>query len=236
MRANHPLDRPALGALTTRQAHLAIKDGPAIRFDPAYALFAAVREPSPDWSALARLARATGPLALFEAAAPEPPGFEQIDHIPCLQMTCDALTAAGREVEFEDLTDADGPEMLALATLTRPGPFLEKTHLLGPFVGVRREGRLVAMAGERLNVDGHGEVSGVCTHPDYRGQGLAGALTRIVTTRILQRGDAAFLHARAAHVETVAFYETLGFRPRARIDYRVLAAIAQARPRGPVGR
>ena len=113
---------------------------------------------------------------------------------------------------------------MALATLTRPGPFLDKTHLLGPFVGVRREGRLVAMAGERLSLDGHGEVSGVCTHPDFRGQGLAGALMRIVTSRILQRGETAFLHARAAHVETIAFYETLGFRGRALIDYRVLAA------------
>ena len=225
MRATHPLDRPALSALATRQTHLAVTDGPALRFDPAYALFAAVTGDIPDWAALQRLARATGPLALFEANAPEPPGFEPIDHVPCLQMTCDALTAGGRAVEVEALTDADGPEMLALATLTRPGPFLEKTHLLGPFVGVRHEGRLVAMAGERLSLPGHGEVSGVCTHPDWRGQGLAGALMRIVTSRILERGDTAFLHARAAHVETTAFYETLGFRPRALIDYRVLAAV-----------
>lgn len=225
MQANHPLDRPALSALTTRQAHLAVVDGPAIRFDPAWALFAAVRGGEPDWSTLQRLARATGPIALFEADAPEPPGFELIDHIPCLQMICNALIPGGREVGFEDLTDADGPEMLALATLTRPGPFLEKTHLLGPFVGVRREGRLVAMAGERLSLDGHGEVSGVCTHPDWRGQGLAGALMRVVTTRILQRGETAFLHARAAHVDTIAFYETLGFGGRTLIDYRVLSAI-----------
>jgi ribosomal protein S18 acetylase RimI-like enzyme len=224
MQANHPLDRPALSALMTRQAHLAISDGPALRFDPAHALFAAVRGEPADWTALSRLARATGHVALFEAAAPEPPGFAPIDHIPCLQMTCDALTPDRRSVDFEDLTDADGPEMLALATLTRPGPFLEKTHRLGPFVGVRREGRLVAMAGERLNIDGYGEVSGVCTHPDWRGEGFAGALMRIVTTRILERGDSAFLHARAAHAETIAFYETLGFRSRARIDYRVLAA------------
>ncbi|MDY6923914.1 MAG: GNAT family N-acetyltransferase [Pseudomonadota bacterium] len=224
MSLDHPLDRPAQSALKTRQAHLAVADGPAVRFDPAWALFAAVPGDQPDWSALQRLARATGPLALFEANAPEPPGFEPIDHIPCLQMTCEALTPGGRAAEVEELTDADGPEMLALATLTRPGPFLEKTHMLGPFVGVRHEGRLVAMAGERLSLDGHGEVSGVCTHPDFRGQGLAGALMRIVTARILGRGETAFLHARAAHVETIAFYETLGFRPRTRIDYRVLAA------------
>ncbi|MBA4803674.1 MAG: GNAT family N-acetyltransferase [Brevundimonas sp.] len=224
MHATHPLDRPALSALTTRQARLALADGPAVRFDPAYALFAAVQGETPDWGALRRLARATGPVALFEAAAPEPPGLAPVDHIPCLQMVCDGLAAGGCEVAFEDLTDADGAEMLALATLTRPGPFLEKTHRLGAFVGVRREGRLVAMAGERLSLPGHTEVSGVCTHPDFRGQGLAGALMRIVTARILGRGDIAFLHARAAHAETIAFYETLGFRPRARIDYRVLAA------------
>ena len=124
------------------------------------------------------------------------------------------MTAGCRRIEFETLTDADGPEMLALATLTQPGPFFSRTHLLGPFIGIRREGVLVAMAGERMTLDGFSEVSGVCTHPDYRGHGYAGALMRAVGRRILDRGDTVFLHARIGHTDTIAFYETLGFRPR----------------------
>lgn len=218
----HPLDHAVWNALTSRQAHLAVKEGPALRFDPAYARFAAVQAGEAAVR-LVPLAARTGPLALFEADPVCPPGLKVIDRIDCVQMTCEALTPGGRDVAFEPLGDADGPEMLALAQLTQPGPFLEKTHLLGPFIGVRREGRLIAMAGVRLDLDGFTEVSGVCTHPDHRGQGLAGVLMRAVVQTILARGDTAFLHARAGHDATIAFYETLGFRARARPSYLVMA-------------
>jgi predicted GNAT family acetyltransferase len=104
--------------------------------------------------------------------------------------------------------------MLALATLTRPGPFFERTHELGEFIGVREGGRLIAMAGERMKPDGFTEVSGVCTHPDFRGQGHAAALTRIVASRIRERGETPFLHAYASNAPAIALYERLGYRLR----------------------
>lgn len=221
MSLNHPLDRAVWNALSSRQAALSIRDGGVVRFDPAYATFAAAApEATPkDWTALART---TGPVALFEVDPVIPQGLAEVNRIDCLQMTATALSADSRSIEFEPLTDADGPEMLALATLTQPGPFFAKTHLLGPFIGIRREGRLVAMAGERLSLDGFGEVSGVCTHPDHRGHGYAGALMRAVGQRILDRGDTVFLHARIGHAATIAFYETLGFQPRITPSYVVM--------------
>lgn len=221
MSAGHPLDKAVRNALTGRQAGLSVRSGDVVRFDPAYALFAAAgpETTDDDWVALAR---ATGPLALFETDPVVPAGLRETDRIDCLQMVATEITPGGREVAWEVLTDADGPEMLALATLTKPGPFYAKTHQLGPFIGVRHEGGLVAMAGERLSLDGFGEVSGVCTHPDWRGHGYAGALMRVVARRILARGDAAFLHARIGHADTIAFYETLGFRPRATPSYSVM--------------
>lgn len=225
MSASHPLDRAVWNALNSRQAPLSIHEGGVVRFDPAYATFAAAGPDArpQDWSALAR---ATGPLALFETDPVIPEGLAEVARIDCLQMTATALSAGGREVAFEALTDADGPEMLALATLTQPGPFFSKTHLLGPFIGIRREGVLVAMAGERLSLDGFSEVSGVCTHPDHRGHGYAGALMRAVGQRILDRGDTVFLHARIGHADTIAFYETLGFQPRITPSYVVMDAVS----------
>ncbi|HWW12370.1 MAG TPA: GNAT family N-acetyltransferase [Brevundimonas sp.] len=221
MALNHPLDRAVWNALNSRQAPLSIREGGVVRFDPAYALFAAAdpEAATADWSSLAH---ATGRLALFEADAVVPPGLVEVDRIDCLQMTATAMSAGGRSVEFEPLADADGPEMLALASLTQPGPFFSRTHLLGPFIGIRHEGTLVAMAGERLSLDGFSEVSGVCTHPDHRGHGYAGALMRAVGQRILDRGDTVFLHARIGHAATIAFYETLGFRPRIKPSYVVM--------------
>ena len=221
MSLDHPLDRAVWNALTSRQAPLAIRRGGVTRFDPDYALFAAAGPDATasDWVALAR---ETGRVALFEADAVVPQGLVEVDRIDCLQMTATAMSAGGREVAFEALTDADGPEMLALAALTQPGPFFSRTHLLGPFIGIRHEGALVAMAGERLSLDGFSEVSGVCTHPDHRGHGYASALMRVVTQRILERGEQAFLHAYAANTATIALYETLGFSVRASVRYTVL--------------
>ena len=141
-------------------------------------------------------------------------------------MTATALTPAGPAAQMDDvieeLGEADAPAMLALATLTRPGPFRSRTRELGPFVGIKQDGELVAMAGRRLRVDGFTELSGVCTHPNYRGKGYAAALSRVVVSEILATGEAAFLHAFADHETTIAFYRGLGFQTRARMIYTSL--------------
>ena len=113
-------------------------------------------------------------------------------------------------------------DMLELATLTRPGPFLPRTHELGSFVGIRSSGKLVAMAGERLKVPGFTEISGVCTDPDFRGRGYAGILSRIVATRISERGETPFLHAWASNAAAIRLYEELGFRHRQMMSVTVL--------------
>lgn len=220
----HPLDRPVWSALTGRQATLAAGDGRALRFDPAYALFAAAADASPEsLAALGGLNTSANGLGMIEAVDPPlPPGAVVRSKAAGVQMVAAALTGRGRPVAFEPLGEADAPEMLALATLTVPGPFFERTHQLGDFVGVKVDGRLVAMAGERMKPDGFTEVSGVCTHPDHRGRGYAGALMRVVTQRILERGEQAFLHAYAANIGAIALYETLGFRVRTPVTYTVL--------------
>lgn len=222
---NHPLDRPIWSSLTSRQADLALGDArTALRFDPAYALFVAAADASPEsLRAMAALNVSPHGMGTVEAGqAPLPPGVPVLSSSPIAQMTASALTAGGREVAFEPLGEADAADMLALATLTVPGPFFEKTHRLGDFIGVKQGGRLIAMAGERMRPAGFTEVSGVCTHPDFRGQGLAGALTRSVTQRIFERGEQAFLHVYAGHAATIALYETLGFSVRSAVTYTVL--------------
>jgi predicted GNAT family acetyltransferase len=120
------------------------------------------------------------------------------------------------------LGDADASEMLALAQLTEPGPFLSRTHTMGRFVGVRINGCLAAMAGERLRFAGFTEVSGVCTHPDFRGKGLARRLSSVVANAIQQRGDRPFLHAWASNQAAIALYESLGFELRTAVQIAVL--------------
>jgi predicted GNAT family acetyltransferase len=120
------------------------------------------------------------------------------------------------------LGDADATEMLELATLTEPGPFLPRTHHMGRFWGVRIDGRLAAMAGERMRFPGYTEVSGVCTHPDFRGRGLARSLSAHVAQRILERNETPFLHAWSTNDAAIALYRSLGFRIRSQVNVVVL--------------
>jgi predicted GNAT family acetyltransferase len=226
MQAHHPLDRPVWSALTTRQAHLALGDGGAVRFAPDYGLFAAAADASPgSLASLAALVPADGQIALVEADAPPPvPGASIVSRSVIWQMTADRLTPAGPpDFEIAPLAEDDAPQMLALATLTRPGPFFARTHQLGDFVGVKQGDRVVAMAGERMKPTGFTEVSGVCTHPDHRGRGYAGALMRIVAGRILARGESAFLHSYAHNTGAIALYRSLGFELRRELGMTVLA-------------
>jgi hypothetical protein len=220
----HPLDRPVWSALTSRQARLGLGGDLARRFAPEYGPFGAAAEPSPEgWAAL--LALVGEGLAIVEAEpAPLPQGVAALQEAELVQMAMAKLAdGAASEFEIVPLTDADAPEMRALAELTRPGPFSSRTHQLGDFVGVKQSGCLIAMAGERMKPDGFTEVSGVCTHPDWRGRGYAAALIRVVAGRILDRGETPFLHSYATNTGAIALYEALGFRLRSRMSMRVLA-------------
>src|SRR5690606_24807739 len=116
--------------------------------------------------------------------------------------------------EAVELGRGDVPEMLDLVARAKPGPFLPRTYELGRYVGVRRDGRLVAMAGERLRPPGWTEISAVATDERYRGQGLASRLVLDVVHHVHERGDRALLHAAAGNTGAIRLYEGLGFRVR----------------------
>lgn len=122
------------------------------------------------------------------------------------------------------LTRADVPEMLALVERTKPGPFLPRTIELGTYLGIRRDGELVAMAGERMKPPGWTEVSAVCTDERFRGQGLGGRLVLAVVANIQARGDRAFLHTGRQNVTAIRLYESLGFRLRRAAEFGAVQA------------
>lgn len=118
--------------------------------------------------------------------------------------------------EAVTLSSRDVPEMLDLVERTKPGPFLPRTIELGTYLGIRRDGQLIAMAGERLHPPGWTEISAVCTDANYRGEGLATRLVLAVAHNIVGRGDTPFMHANAANTHAIRLYESLGFTLRRR--------------------
>lgn len=220
----NPLDRPAWASLTGTHAHLAQGHGPARRYRPEVNVFVAGPDDEPETlAAMAGLARPRDPVFVVQAApVPDLPGLAVRLRRPAVQMVIagEAPRADGPD-EIVQLGEADAAAMLDLATLTEPGPFRRDTGLMGHFVGVRRDGRLAAMAGERMHPPGHVELSGVCTHPDFRGQGLGGRLSAHVIRAILARGETPFLHAWKDNSGAIALYEKLGYRVRCDMNVAV---------------
>lgn len=225
MTAGHPLDRPAWSALTSCWAPMAEGDDRAWRLDRAYGVFGAAADRSSEsLAALAALVPENGELWVVERDDwPAPPDTRYLRRAECVQMIFEAL-APGPAPSFDivDLTEEDASAMFDLATLTRPGPYVAHTNRLGEFVGVKENGRLIAMAGERMKMPGLSEVSGVCSHPDHRGRGYAGALMRVVAARMLARGETPWLHAYADNKGAIMLYESLGFRLRGTVTAGVL--------------
>lgn len=223
--AYEQLDRPAWSALTTHWAPIAEGDARAWRIDRDYGVFGAAADRSPrSLEALAALVPEQGELWMVEREDwPAPPGTRFLRQAECVQMVCERL-APGKAPAFEivELGEDDAPAMYELAMLTQPGPYAVHTNQLGAFIGVKQGGVLVAMAGERMKMPGLSEVSGVCTHPDHRGRGYAGALMWVVAERMLARGERPWLHAYASNAGAIALYESLGFRFHGTVTASVL--------------
>ena len=224
----HPLDNIIWKALTTRQAEFAESFKHARRFMPEVSPLAAFPEPTPEgYKSLARLVSTGETLGLFLEAPYQPqPGWSFIAGAPMPEMVYEADSVPDRhspsEPEILELGTADVPDMMALTALTKPGPFGKRTHELGTYLGIRLDGKLVAMTGERLKIPGYTEVSAVCTHPQHTGNGYARILMAEVMRRICSRGETPLLHVRQDNVRAIELYERLGFRQRVLLHFAVL--------------
>jgi len=224
----NPLDRPVWASLTGAHAHLAQGEGNARRYRPEVNHFVAWADETPATLAAAAALVLPGEQVYAGQADPMPelPGLTTALHRLGVQMLYEGATPpAEAPGDIVELGAAGACAMLALARLTEPGPFEVETWRMGRFFGVRREGRLVAMAGQRMHPPGFVEVSGVCTHADFRGEGLATRLTNHVTRAILDTGETPFLHAWADNTGAIALYEKLGYRLRCEMNVAVFERV-----------
>jgi ribosomal protein S18 acetylase RimI-like enzyme len=219
----HPLDQPIWNALNTRQQMLAEGGAQARRYPPAIAPFADMADMSAQsFAALGALMSPSDQVVLFTRDAVVPPRDFKI----LLAATGEQMV--GTPAESSGGTDAvrlgveDVPAMMELTALTKPGPFQLRTHELGTFLGIKIAGRLVAMAGERMKPSEYTEITAICVHPDYRGQGYAQLLLGAVARQISARGEIPFLHVFSDNAGAIALYRRQGMEIRRRIHVTVL--------------
>ena len=230
------LDHPVWASLEGAHARLARRVGGARAYLADVSTFCAVAPPSgsdmlmpsgsDEWADVARLLGPGGFADMFDCPVLPPAHWETVFAVDGLQLlgparvdrrvVPDLLDGA----ELVELGDADRGEMLDLAGRTRPGPFWSRTPDMGLYLGVRRGGELVAMAGERLRPPGWTEISAVCTAPEARGRGYAAHLVAALVDRISDRGDRPFLHVVHDNVGAIELYARLGFRVRREVTFR----------------
>jgi predicted GNAT family acetyltransferase len=220
------LDNPAWHALNSHHAHFAIGDGLAKRYPVDVSVIVALA--ALDAASLRDLTGIIAPGEVVgvggDALPADASGWTVHTRLPLIQMV-----SAQPPVESETsetiltLTADDVPDMLALIDVTHPGPFAARTIELGHYIGIRKEGKLVAMAGERMYPPGFCEISAVCTHPDAQAKGYA----RLLVTRLMaenwQRGDVPFLHVSPTNSRALTLYERLGFRQRRELQFLVIS-------------
>lgn len=214
---------PVGESLRHRHAHLARRLGRASAYRSGVATFAAVDSDQDPrrWDDLAQLV-GPGELAdMFSSTAEPPADWEPVFHLDGFQMIYDEDEPRGHtSVDVVELGSKDLPAMLHLVALTRPGPFFSQTPEMGTYIGIRENGALVAMAGERLRPPGWTEISAVCTAPGAQGRGYASQLVTALVTSIMARGDRPFLHVIKSNTAAVSLYERLGFRVREQVTFR----------------
>ena len=217
---------PVWHALMGPHRHLAIEDGVVCRYPTDIAPFAALAEPS--GAALEHLAALLPPsesVWIADAGELRVSVLELEATLPCLQMvlppdaplaapfTSALAESAVQPAPIVALGAAEAREMVALTDLAFPGFFRKSTYRMGAYFGIRAaDAQLIAMAGERLWLPGHPEMSGICTHPAYRGRGLARRLIVHLAAIHRRQGLTSWLHVGAANSGAIALYHALGFK------------------------
>jgi ribosomal protein S18 acetylase RimI-like enzyme len=224
----HPLDNVVWHALNGPRRGLGEVQGRAARFHADVSPFGAIADTSPEsWRDLAALVGPGNVTSLFRPGIERPGDWEELYTVPCGQLVAEHVVTDGESDGLVALTDDDVPDMLDLVAATKPGPFALRTISFGGYVGLRDDdGRLLAMAGERLSAGGFTEVSAVCTAADQQGKGLGTRMVKALVESIRARGEEAFLHVADTNVNAYRLYLALGFTERCKASALVVRSPA----------
>ena len=201
-------------ALNGPQAAYADKCGCARVYKEPYGFFAGLSEyTEKSYRDLASIVRPGRFVTLFDPGYPiEYPEWKQVNKFSGYGMVLESPIDVP-DLNYNKLSRSDTDEMLELAQMAGLYSEFRANYIeLGDYYGIRKEECLVAMAGERIKLEGYTEVSGVCTHPDFRRQGFARGLTAHVSHKIQERGETPFLQVRKENIGAIKLYEKMGFK------------------------
>ena len=221
------LDNIVWNSLAGAQARFSSGTSEARRYARGFsAIIGFANAENPDFDALAPYCEPGEHFYCGAWTGPVPAGWQLHADTTGLQMLWVAdIPAADDKFPAVQLDASHVPQMMELVELRPPGPFARRTHELGEYYGIFDGTRLVAMAGERMEAGPLREVSGVCTHPDFQGRGLARRLIEKIVRKQIERGQIPFLHVMRDNVHARQLYERMGFRVHQEMPLRVVSCV-----------
>ncbi|YAL82011.1 GNAT family N-acetyltransferase [Dermacoccaceae bacterium W4C1] len=136
--------------------------------------------------------------------------------------TAPAATDPERQVVTLD-DDRDAPELLRLNEIGNPSAESEPgTGKTDRWAGIRVAGAIVAAAALHRSDTGHGMITGVVTHPAYRGHGYGRAVTAALTRRCVQADGVAALGMYAENDVARTLYTSMGYQVAHRFASRMI--------------
>lgn len=209
------LDNPAWHALNERHASFADGAKGLKRYQPGVLLFSGYNAGMKNITGqLDDVVKPGESFFLFDNHLPLPGNYETEAVIECMQMVCDMPVPVPITETIVPLTETNEATMFSLVSEVFPGYYLPKTRLLGDYVGIYKDGKLVAMAGERMCMDEFTEISAVVTHPAYTGRRYAQQLVTYLNNKNRQAGFIPFLHTGSGNERAIKIYELLGYQKR----------------------
>lgn len=213
--AYNKLDNPAWHALTETHSRFATGTDIVKKYDPDIVLFAGLGTKEIHLqNQLDQVFCQQDSFFLFDDFPALPKNYQVETVIECLQMVCDKPVEVSFTEKITPLDETHTETMFALVNQVFPGYYLPQTRRMGNYFGIFREAALVAMAGERLCMEGFTEISAVVTHPDFTGRTYAQQLVSYLNNKNRQAGIIPFLHTGAGNNRAIQVYERLGYVKR----------------------
>lgn len=218
MTEEYKLDNPVWYALAESHKKLALDYNTTSFYNPEYCAFGAFNELSNNETDLLAYAKLVPSFFIFGTKPNLPESLYLKDELLCLQMIIRDKIKHSYTDEIVKLDESQRPALLALVKIVYPEYFKSKTADLGNYYGIYKNNQLVAITGERMQMDDFIEVSAVITHPEHTGKGYAKQLVAYTANAILKQNKIPFLHVAEANIGAIKLYEKLGFTTRIKMS------------------
>jgi ribosomal protein S18 acetylase RimI-like enzyme len=215
---NHKLDNPVWYSVSETHKNFGIDFGTIKFYHPDYCSFGGIVALENIENSISEYAKLVNN---FYIIGQKPIVLDnlKIDHeLICLQMIIHDKIEGNIEDQIVKLEEEHLDDLLGLVKIVYPEYFKKKTSSLGNYYGIYKNNQLVAVTGERMQMDEYTEVSAVITHPEHTGKGYAKQLVTHTVNAIFAKNKTPFLHVAESNVGAIKLYEKFGFETRAKIS------------------